>query len=778
MLVAVSAVIGVLVAGLAIPFVAAIGYGAHTVDASLRNLPEQLKSEPLAQRTRMLDADGHVIATFYDQNRVNVPLREIAPIMRKAIVAIEDYRFYHHGALDLKGTLRAFLTNQAGGSTQGGSTITQQLAKMTALDQAQTPAQRKAATADTYARKITELRHAIAFEQNYSKNWILNRYLNIAYFGDGAYGIQSAAQHFFGVNASQLSLKQAALLAGLVKNPSGFDPATAPALAKARRNVVLTRMAQLHIVPTAKANALTKQGLGLKIKPIANGCVGSKAPFFCDYVRRYLLDDPSLGKTVQDRQDLLNAGGLTIKTTLRLPFQRAADHATHSHVRPTDQAVAALAMVKPGSGDVLAVSQSKPMGRNKARGQTFLNMAVPSQYGDAAGFQPGSTFKLFTLASALTQGLPTSTSFFAPDQAHLPQNEFRTCTGPYPNVSTWDPHNSTLATNQTVDMAVGMQQSVNTFFAQLERQTGLCMPFTLANKMGMNLVDSQQVPSFTLGVADESPLEMAEAYATMPARGKFCSARPVTQILNSSDQLFKSYPTQCAQVVSPAVADQVNQILKGVMAPTGFGAQLVLDKPSAGKTGTSENNKAVWFNGYTPEVTTSSVVAGINPQGHPQSLNNVPLAGVNYGVAHGSTVAGPIWADAMRAIEDLVPAKHFAAPPASPSQAGLPSVNGSSVSAAEATIRDAGFKPVLAGEVDAGYAAGTVAKTSLGVDANTVYLYTSTGKGGYSPPTTHYYHYSYSPPRGGGHGGGGHGGHGGGHGRGGGGHLHHPGSKP
>ena len=202
-IVAVSAVLGVLVAGLVIPFVGAVGYGAQAADRSMQNLPAELKAAPLAQRTRVLSRDGQLIATFYDENRVNVPLSRVSPIMRKAIIAIEDYRFYEHGALDLKGTLRAFVSNQtSGGSTQGGSSITQQMAKMTQLTQARTEEERKAATENTYQRKIQELRHAIAFEQNYSKDWILERYLNLAYFGDGAYGIQAAARHYFSVNAA------------------------------------------------------------------------------------------------------------------------------------------------------------------------------------------------------------------------------------------------------------------------------------------------------------------------------------------------------------------------------------------------------------------------------------------------------------------------------------------------------------------------------------------------------------------------------------------------
>ena len=224
-MVAVAVVMGVLVAGIAIPFAAVAGLGSRTLSDGVDKIPAQLAAEPLAQRTRLLGRDGAVLATLYDQNRVNVPLSKVAPVMRKAIIAIEDYRFYQHGALDLRGTLRAFVTNQANnGTTQGGSSITQQMVKMTLVNQARTKAQRQAATAETYQRKIAELRYAIAFEQKYSKDWILQRYLNIAYFGDGAYGIEAASRHYFSKPASQLNLREAATLAGLVKNPTGYDP--------------------------------------------------------------------------------------------------------------------------------------------------------------------------------------------------------------------------------------------------------------------------------------------------------------------------------------------------------------------------------------------------------------------------------------------------------------------------------------------------------------------------------------------------------------------------
>ena len=732
-IVAVSAVLGVLCAGLVVPFVGALGLGTSAAAASMKNLPEELAADPLSQRTRVLDVNGNLVATFYDQNRVNVPLTRVAPIMREAIVAIEDYRFYEHGALDLKGTLRAFVNNKTSGSTQGGSSITQQMAKLTQLTQARTGAERKAATEQTYQRKIQELRHAIAFEQNYSKDWILERYLNLAYFGDGAYGIQAASRHYFSVNANKLNLKQAATLAGLVKNPVGFDPTRYKDRAVARRNVVLQRMAQLDVVKQAQVDRLVTKPLGLKVSKTRNGCLGTKAPFFCDYVRRYLMADPALGKTAADRSQLISAGGLTIKTTLDLRYQRAADRATSESVNPTDQAIGALAMVQPGTGEVRAISQSRPMGRESKKGKTFLNYVVDSKYGDSNGFQAGSTFKVFVLAAALEQGMPPSTSFNSPQQVHIPQNDFQDCNGPYPVTSLWEPSNSTGA--GTFDMYKGTQLSVNTYFAQLEEKTGLCEPYALAKAMGVDLTDPdhERVPSFTLGIADVSPLEMASAYATFAARGTACEARPVTQILNSDGKVFKKYPRKCKQVMQESTADTVNDILKGVMAPGGFGQNLALNKPSAGKTGTINGNMAVWFSGYTPTMATAAMVAGANQQGHWVTLNGQRVGGRYIDVAHGSTVAGPMWAIAMRGVQDMLPDESFTPPNrsfTSATQVAIPGVVGMKVSKAVETLAGAGFYVSVGDSRSSDQAPGTVASTSPGPGSaaargSTVYVFPS-----------------------------------------------------
>ena len=753
---AVAAVLGVVVAGLAIPFAGIAGLGARSVADTMDNLPAELETEALPQKTTITDVDGNTIATLYDENRVEVPLRQISRTMVKSIVSIEDYRFYQHGALDVKGTLRALITNQANsGTVQGGSSITQQLVKLTLLSQARTKAQQRAATEESYERKLRELRYAIAVEQRHSKDWILERYLNIAYFGDGAYGVQAAAKHYFNVNARDLNLPQSAMLAGLVKNPTGYDPTNAPDRALERRNVVLDRMAELQVITERKAENTKKQDLGLDPQPTSNGCVYSAAPFFCDYVLSYLMKDPALGKSAKERKRLLYAGGLTIRTTIDLADQQAADASVSSHVDPQDTAIGALALVEPGTGEVRAVAQSRPMGRNKALGETYLNYIVPQEYGDSAGFQPGSTFKAFVLAAAIEQGIPLTTRISSPQTISLDQDTFKVCGGGYYPVSTpWTPSNSTGY--GTFDLYSGTRESVNTFYAQLEQRTGLCDPFRLARKMGIELTDkdTEMVPSFTLGVASVSPLEMAEAYATFAARGLHCKSRPVTAIEDANGTIIKSYPAQCRQVMEASTADAVNDVLRGVQEPGGFGygAGLGLDQDSAAKTGTTDSNMSVWYVGYTANLAGAAMVAGANADGGWVTLNGQVVGGSPIYSAFGSTVAGPIWGDAMQVIDDTLEDEEFVSPSAD-SVAGVittvPSVAGMSVGDAQRALIEAGFTPSVGGPRPSGYAAGTVAYTSPGAGASipsstSVFIYTSTG----------------NPPRSTGGGGGGGGGNG------------------
>ncbi|MBA3780681.1 MAG: transglycosylase domain-containing protein [Nocardioides sp.] len=732
---AVAAVMGVLVAGLVIPFAGVVGVASRDVAKSMDNLPAELEATPLAQKTSILDSSGNLIASLYDENRVNVSLDQVSRKMVQSIVSIEDYRFYSHGALDIRGTIRALVTNQASdGVVQGGSSITQQMVKMTLIDQAgRNKEAAAAAQEDTYARKVRELRYAIAFEKNYSKDWILERYLNIAYFGDGAYGIQAAARHYFGKNAKNLKLDESALLAGVVKNPTLYDPTNYPEKAITRRNVVLDRMAQLNVITADKAEKTKAKGPGLDITRSPNGCVQSQAPFFCDYVVNYLEQDESLGKTVAARKRLLKSGGLTIRTTIDLNYQAAADAAVQDAVNPTDQAIGGLAMVEPRTGNVKALAQSRPMGGNKKAGETYLNYVVPQEYGDANGFQAGSTFKVFVLASAINQGIPMSTSIPSPDSLEIPDSNFETCDGPYAGSGSWSVSNSTGF--GTYDLYSGTQHSVNTFYAQLEQRTGMCEPLQLADDLGVDVPKNQKVPSWILGVSDSNPLTMAEVYATFAGRGLHCSSRPVTAIEDANDALLKSYPEACQQVLPGATADAVNDVLRGVMEPGGFGQNIAIDKPSAGKTGTNNDNMSVWFVGYTPKIAAAAMVAGANSLGHWVTLNGQSVGGSHISSAFGSTVAGPIWGDAMDAVSPTLTYADFTAP-AGDEIAGVltsvPEVGGMSVDEATAAIEAAGFVAQNGGYVSSEVAKDQVAYSSPGVgtelsSGDTVVIYQSTG---------------------------------------------------
>ena len=739
----ISVLSGALMAGLALPWVGLVSKGAENSANAVKSFPKKLTFKPLSERTRVLASDGSELASFYDENRKYVTLDQVSQVMQHAIIAIEDARFYDHGALDVRGTLRALFINQASDAVvQGGSSITQQLVKLTLQENATSEQQRAAASAQDYARKFDELRYAVWVEDHLTKEQILEHYLNTAYFGDGAYGIEAAAHHYFDTTASRLTLTQAALLAGIVKNPSDYDPTNNAKDARDRRNTVIQKMLDLHIVPTHRAKQALKSKLNLHVTPTSKGCVSTRAPFFCAYLLKYLLDDTALGKTAEERKHAVYGGGLTIQSTIDLRFQRAADRAVHSTVYPRDQAVGALAMVEPGTGYVKALAQSRPMGNNHKLGQTFLNFTVPTEYGDAPGFRAGSTFKLFVLAQAIKQGIPLNKTIYSPEALPTYLGDYRTCTGTYPSNEVFTFHNSTFSGNK--DMYTGTQESVNTFFVQLEKMTGLCGPWELAREMGVRLDPTRgepnpdRVPSSTLGISDVSPLEMAEAYATMANRGVHCASTPILEIRDRNGDVIPTGGPQCNRVLKPAFADAVNDILKGVMEPGGFGQDIALNQPSAGKTGTVAPSYSVWFIGYTPNLATSAMIAGVRPDGDPKDIDFSVIGGVNVGSAHGSTTAGPMWGKAMRAIEQWLPDTPFVSPdPAvvDGQTVSIPSFYGQSPQVAAQQLTQLGFNPqIVSYSVNSSAPQGTVAYTSPsfeGTTGETVSIYVSTG---YVPP--------------------------------------------
>lgn len=669
-MVVLAAAAGVLVAAVVIPGTAFFAATANDLTRDVVELPLSLDDQPNPQTTRLYAADGTLIAYFYDENRQDVPLDSISDTMKTAIVGIEDRRFYEHGALDLEGTLRALVNNAAEGQTQGGSSITQQLVKLSLVQQATTKEQMAAATESSVARKVRELKLAINYEENHTKDEILERYLNIAYFGDSAYGINAAAYHYFSVAPSELTVKQAATLAGLVKNPEEFNPRVYPERALQRRNTVLQVMVTLGELTQKEADELIASPLDLKLTRFPNGCVESVAAFSCDYIRRYLLREEALGATVEERQAALERGGLTIKSTIDVRMQKAVNEAVEGRVKATDKAVASISLVEPGTGNVRGMAQSRPMGTDEDAGQTFLNFSVPEAYGDATGFQGGSTFKYFTTVAALEDGIPRSKTYASPQTLSLPTGSYRTCEGLDGGTFT-NLKNSTGS--GTFDMTRALRQSVNTYYAQLERDVGLCKTLKTAASMGIGYTDNPnfQVASFTLGVSPVSTLQVAAAYAAAASGGEYCTPRPVEQILDASGEVLKEYSTNCDRVMSEETAATVNDILRGLQQPNGFGYSngTALNIDSAAKTGTTNDSKAVWYSGYTPELAAASMIAGATDEGLPRSLVGVTLDGVpvSFAGAGGSSLAGPMWKDAMGVIQDYLEPTRFESPPRSSS---------------------------------------------------------------------------------------------------------------
>ena len=715
----VSALAGALVAGLALPLAGLAGVTTAKAHDTVQYLPQDLKTEPLAQKTIIQAADGTTIATLYQENRTPVTLKQISPVMLQAIVAIEDDRFYQHGALDAKGTLRAMLRNQSsGGVQQGGSSITQQYVKLTLINKARTPEEVKAATAETYERKIAELRYAIAVEKQYSKDEILNRYLNLAFFGDRSYGIDAAAMHYYGVHAAKLTLPQAAMLAGLVKNPTGYNPIDHAARAKERRDVVLRRMQELNVITAKQAQDAIKTPVidPAKVINVPSGCANSRYPFYCDYVVAQLKDNPAFGKTPEDAENYIETAGLVIRTSLDPKIQAAAESSIKKHSKPSDQAVAAITMVEPGTGLVKAMAQSRSYGSKK--GQTSYNYNVEKSYpGGYGGFQNGSTMKAFTIAAAIGKGVPLTYRINSPQTLPLSGKKFSTCTG-VTSDDDYTPKNSTktIADPSMIDAA---RASTNTYFLQLSEQIGLCPIATIASKLGMydaqTMKPLEQVVSFTLGsVGYITPLMLSNAYATFAARGMYCTPQIVTSISNKGKPVPTPGPN-CHRALSPTVADGVNYVLNKVMEPGGTGGKLKFGKSDlGGKTGTINNNFAVWFAGYSSKLAAASVVADANPPY--KDLIGQTLNGEKMRDASGSGTAGPIWETAMQLALHGLPSSKFVQPDDKTIRGNvkdLPYLKGMTPVDATAKLLSMGFKAAISPTpVDSDAPAGTVASTT------------------------------------------------------------------
>ncbi len=629
-LLAVSVGAGLLIAAVAVPLVGLVGVATR----NMANAFNTLKVASLGQipsRSELLTANGKLIAYYYpnDIYRIPVSYNQIAPVMRNAIVAIEDSRFYQDGAFDLRATLRAVAADVNGSSLQGASTIAQEYVKNALLLTATTKQEQQAAVADTLGRKIRELKMAANVEHEMTKDQLLTALLNVAYYDNSAYGIQVAAERYFSTSAADLTLPQAALLAGLIRDPTFYNPFTDPVNATNRRNTVLTAMAEVGYITRKQAAAAEKLPLGLNesAAPLTQGCISPSAAsdaFFCDYVMSEMKSNSAYATAYAD---LNSIGGLKIYTTLNTADQNAANRAVN-WVLPADNGyynpnndVDTEVMIQPGTGKIRAIAVDRPYGTGP--GQTTVDYAVPTQYDGGTGVQTGSSSKLFTLITALKQGVP-----FGFSQAVVSP----TTVSPYFNCA-GDPTGAFSLQNAegpgkgTFTLYNGTTQSINVFYAHLEQKVGLCNVVKTAVSLGLTWANGVSLlrpdpaldqpysadnePAFTLGFAPVSPLSMANAYATVAANGIYCTPVAISQILTSSGESLPVMGANCHRVLAASVAEAANYILQGVLVSPGTAAGRGINVPAAAKTGTANSGYYAAFAGYTPHL--AGYVSVFNP---------------------------------------------------------------------------------------------------------------------------------------------------------------------
>lgn len=661
----VSVLAGAVLAGIALPAVGALGLAAKGSVESFDELPANLKTPPLSQRTTILDAKGGTIATVYSRDRTVVDLKDISPYMQQAIVAIEDARFYQHGAVDLKGVLRALNRNaQSGGVTEGASTLTQQYVKNVFVEEAgDDPTKVAQATQQTLGRKIKELKYAIQVEEELGKKKILENYLNITFFGQQAYGVEAAAQRYFSKSAKDLKLQEAALLAGIVQSPSRYDPVNDEAEATKRRNVVLQRMADIGDISQAEADQAKKTPLGLKVSKPKNGCITAAkgASFFCKYVEKVFLSDPVFGKNREARAKVWNQGGLTIRTTLDPQAQKSVQDSLKDHVNQSDKVAAAATLVEPGTGKILGMGQSKPFGYGK--NETEYNYSVDAAYGGSNyGFPTGSTFKPFVAAAALEEGRPPTQEYPAPYEMPYPAT-VRGCEKPWVNDGDYKLENENESEVGPYRLEEAMAKSVNTYFVQMIEDIGMCPVVNMTDKLQVRQGNGDKIPevpsSMTLGSTGISPLTMASAYAAFAARGMYCTPvafESITQKVGGRQKSLEVPKSTCSRAMSEQTADTINTLLRGVVdSGTGQEAGLT-DRQSAGKTGTTDERRNAWFVGYTPNLSGAVWVGSATQK---VKMRNIYIGGQYHDLVFGGRVPGPIWRDAMAGALDGKPIEPF-----------------------------------------------------------------------------------------------------------------------
>lgn len=571
---------------------------AALLDSWLTDLPDPDKpgAFEVARSTRIYSADGKLLARLYLENREVIPISRISTDLIDAIVAVEDERFYAHNGVDPVGLARAVVVNlQEGFGEEGASTITQQYIRNTILLDERTDI--------SIARKVREAYLAMELEKRYEKRDILEMYLNAIYFGEGAYGAQAASRTYFAKDADELTLAEAAMLAGLPQQPSRLSPYDNPDGALARRNEVLADMHKNGYITRDEMEEARDSKVALKRAKDPEGGIYF-APYFVAHVKKELQ--------AKFTPAVVFKGGLTVYTSLDTKMQRAAEKAVKNKLGSSGPE-AALVAIDPRNGHVKALVGGRNYGKNK------FNLATQGHR------QAGSSFKTFTLVTAIDQGMPPSFGVDSSSPAAIP-------TKPKP----WIVSNSEGKGRGVISLASATYGSVNTVFARVAWEIGANKIAKTARRMGIK-TKLPAYPSIALGTAGVTPYEMASAYGTLATGGIYNAPVVITKVNDSSGEQIFVAKKRAKRVLKPEVAYAATNVLKGVIS-SGTARRAQIGRPAAGKTGTSQNYRDVWFVGYTPQLATSVWVG----------YRSERTIFVNGAHAFGGTVCAPIWADFMK----------------------------------------------------------------------------------------------------------------------------------
>ena len=649
-----SCVGGVLSAGFAAPFVGATAALTKASAELFEELPSDFNVQQPSQISTLLAADGTEITKFYAENRIVVPLSSISVNMQNAIVAVEDQRFYQHQGVDPTGMVRALVSNNAGGSRQGASTLTQQYVRNTLIETGLKNDDHKLirdATESTVARKLREMKFALSLEQKYSKQQILEGYLNIAAFSPSTYGVEASSLHYFNKHAKDLTVAEAALLAGTTNAPSAYDPKSQPELAKNRRDWVLAKMLEEKFITKQQYDEAVNSEIKLDIQDSPAGCgaAGSYA-YFCTYVVNEILGSENFGPNVAARRQLLTRGGLKITTTLNLERQSAADSVIQARtpIGGSDGANSTIVSIEPGTGRIQALAQ------NTNYEDSQLVFAADAKHGGIelpdgnVGFQPGSTFKAIILAEWLKTGHTPYQMLNASAPKNYGPNTFTVSCDPDRAAGSW-PVNNVAGTNAgMMTVREATKQSINTGFTEMLRDLDVCEVTKLAASMGITKADGSQLdpdPSIALGSTPVPPLSMANAYATFASGGKYCKPIAIDQILDASGTSMAVPSADCTQAMDQGAADETAKTLRATSEPGGTAKDAVFGRPIAGKTGTTDEAENTWFVGFTPQLSTAVWIGDATESG--RSLVGRTIGGVYFPKIYGSDLAVPMWRDYM-----------------------------------------------------------------------------------------------------------------------------------